>query len=54
MEDFSGSRMPAEVLEGGTIFSTRTRFRLGINLFAISTSNWQEEEYQSFNFFGVD
>jgi hypothetical protein len=35
-EVFSGRRIPAEVLEGGTIFSTRMRLKVGIKRFAIS------------------
>ena len=33
--DVSGRRIPAVVLEGGTIFSTRTRLRVGIKRLAI-------------------
>lgn len=36
LEDFSGRRMPAVVLDGGTIFSTRTLLSVGISRFAIS------------------
>lgn len=35
LADDSGRRMPAVVLEGGTIFSIRTRLRVGIRRFAI-------------------
>jgi hypothetical protein len=36
---FSGSKIPAWVLDGGTIFSTKTRFSRGIKRFAISETN---------------
>ena len=32
---FSGSKIPALVLDGGTIFSTKMRFRVGIRRFAM-------------------
>lgn len=35
---FSGSKIPAFVLDGGTIFSTKTLFREGIKRFAM----WSE------------
>lgn len=35
-----GSKIPALVLEGGTIFSIRTRLREGINRFAIERVVW--------------
>lgn len=38
---FSGSKIPEFVLEGGTIFSMRTRLRDGIKRFAIE-KRWDE------------
>lgn len=47
---FSGRRIPAEVFDGGTIFSTKTRLRSGINrfdifFFLIQISDFQNEEH---------
>lgn len=38
LAEASGRRIPALVLEGGTIFSMRTRLRVGIRRFAICVS----------------
>lgn len=43
LDIFSGRRMPALVLEGGTIFSTRMRLNKGIKRFAMDDLNQKAE-----------
>lgn len=45
--DDSGRRIPAVVWEGGTIFSTRMRLKVGIKRFAIAVSAQRTEIKES-------